>query len=44
MTTCGIEKHEVNMVTRRFLGAFREDAALRREVLTMKSTARANAS
>ena len=35
MTTRGINKPEVNMVTSRMLGAFRDDAATRREFLAM---------
>ena len=35
MTTRGIDKPEVNMVTSRMLGAFRDDAATRREFLAM---------
>ena len=35
MTTRGVDKPGVNMVTSRMLGAFREDAATRREFLSM---------
>ena len=35
MTTRGVDKPGVNMVTSRMLGAFREDAATRREFLAM---------
>ena len=33
MTTRGVHKHGVSMVTSRMLGAFREDAATRQEFL-----------
>jgi GTP cyclohydrolase I len=33
MTTRGVRKHGVSMVTRRMLGAFREDTAMRQEFL-----------
>ncbi len=35
MTTRGIDKPDVNMVTSRMIGAFRDDAATRREFLAM---------
>jgi GTP cyclohydrolase I len=35
MTTRGVHKSGVTMVTSRMLGAFREDQATRREVLAM---------
>jgi len=35
MTTRGVHKHGVTMVTSRMLGAFRDDPATRREFLTM---------
>ena len=38
MTTRGVHKTGVTMVTSRMLGAFREDAATRREVLAMVGT------
>ena len=43
MTTRGIEKRDVNMVTRRFLGTFHSDAELRREFLSMISASRIDA-
>lgn len=41
MTTRGIEKAGVNMVTRRFLGAFQTDAEIRHEFLSMIFASRA---
>ena len=38
MTTRGVHKPGVSMVTSRMLGAFREDARTRREVLSMIGT------
>ena len=35
MTTRGVDKPGVNMVTSRMLGAFRSDGATRRELLAM---------
>lgn len=35
MSTRGVHKHDVSMVTRRFLGAFEEDQGLRRDFLEM---------
>ena len=38
MTTRGVHKPGVSMVTSRMLGVFRDDATTRREVLTMIGT------
>jgi GTP cyclohydrolase I len=35
MSTRGVSKHGVSMVTSRMLGAFRDDAAVRQEFLAM---------
>jgi GTP cyclohydrolase IA len=43
MTTRGVHKPGVNMVTSRMLGAFRTDATTRREVLAMIGTPAGNA-
>jgi len=43
MTTRGIHKPGVSMVTSRMLGAFRDDASTRREFLTMISAPRQGA-
>lgn len=43
MTTRGIHKPGVSMVTSRMLGAFRDDASTRREFMAMLAAPRANA-